>query len=122
MDIDRIVADLKREMDSIGRAIATLTGLGSGGSAGKRSALPAKRKRGGLTPDGRRRLSQAMKKRWAARRKSTSSKMTARRVTTSAPVKRGSGLSAAARKRLSEAMKRRWAEGKMGRRAKTAAR
>ena len=87
MDIDRIVVDLKREMYSIGRAIAALTGLGSGGSAGKRIALPAKRKRGGLTPDGRRRLSRAMKKRWAAWRKSTGSKMTARRVTTSAPLR-----------------------------------
>ena len=33
---------------------------------------PKKRKRGGLTPEGRKRLSIAMKKRWAERKKKSS--------------------------------------------------
>ncbi len=53
-------------------ASSSLTAWKSGG-AGK-TAAPGKRKRrrGGLTPAGRKRLSEAMKKRWAERRKKRS--------------------------------------------------
>jgi hypothetical protein len=49
----------------------------SGGGKKKRVGRPKgttmkKRKRGGLTPEGRKRLSIAMKKRWAERRKNSS--------------------------------------------------
>ena len=78
MDLDKLVADLAKERDRLGRAISAL--LDSAGSAlsgrgrKKRVGRPKgtgakKRKRGGLTPEGRRRLSLAMKKRWAERRK-----------------------------------------------------
>jgi hypothetical protein len=75
LDLERIVVDLKRERDRLNRAIAALEGTDSPRTAVKRDiAAPKpptsnKRKRGGLTPAGRRRLSEAMKKRWAERRR-----------------------------------------------------
>ena len=80
MDIQKIVSELEREKDRIGRAIAvlvesassTLTTWKSGGA--RKTAAPGKRKkrRSGITPAGRRRLSQAMKKRWAERKRKKS--------------------------------------------------
>jgi len=74
LDLEQLVADLTKERDRLGRAIAAL--LGSAFSAGgkKRGGRPKgstskRRRRGGLTPEGRKRLSIAMKKRWAERRK-----------------------------------------------------
>lgn len=74
MDLDTIVAELKRERDRLGRAIAALLGAaapaaGKRKKAGRPAAGPTKKKRGGLTPAGRKRLSEMMKKRWAERRK-----------------------------------------------------
>ena len=75
LDLARIVEDLKKERDRINRAIGALEGLGSGKPAAKRSASPASnsrgktQKRGQLTPEGRKRLSDLMKKRWAQRRR-----------------------------------------------------
>ena len=81
MDLDKLVADLAKERDRLGRAISALLGsagaaLSGGGGKKKRVGRPKgttmkKRKRGGLTPEGRKRLSIAMKKRWAERRKSS---------------------------------------------------
>ena len=73
MEIDRIVADLRREAERIGKAISALLGSATGGGA-KRGPKPApagkkRKRRGRLTPEGRKRLSEAMKKRWAERRK-----------------------------------------------------
>jgi Spy/CpxP family protein refolding chaperone len=68
--------------------------------AGKKTAA-LKKKKGGLTPAGRRKLSQLMKARWAARRKAAGTRTTSSR-------KRGA-LTPAGRKRLSELMKARWA-------------
>ena len=62
---------------------------------------PAKKK-GALTAAGRRKLSELMKARWAARRKSGGTKP--------APsAKKGGGLTPAGRRRLSQLMKARWA-------------
>ena len=75
LDLQRIVADLKNERDPLIRAIAALVGSASQRGAKKAPARAPQRagvkrkKRGGITPEGRRRLSLAMKKRWAGRRK-----------------------------------------------------
>ncbi len=75
MNLEGIVADLKKERDRIGRAIAALVGTYSPFAESKTKAVavgrPAtkRKKRGGITPEGRRRLSLAMKKRWAERKK-----------------------------------------------------
>jgi Spy/CpxP family protein refolding chaperone len=74
LDIERIVAELKKERDRLDQAIAALDGL----SATRRTTVasnrvaPIKKKGGGLTPEGRKRLSEMMKKRWAERRKKSS--------------------------------------------------
>jgi hypothetical protein len=75
VDLERILADLKQERERLSRAIAALEGANSTLVAKKtniatsRSAALKGTERGGLTPEGRRRLSLAMKKRWAERKK-----------------------------------------------------
>lgn len=73
MDIQAIVKELKRERERISKAIAALeeTDLPAvSRKASPAAILAAPTKRGhGLTPDGRKRLSDAMKKRWVERRK-----------------------------------------------------
>ena len=75
MEIDRIVADLKKERDRLIRAITALAGAGAA-TAGRRGRPAAskpgttkRKRRGGITKEGRKRLSELMKKRWAERRK-----------------------------------------------------
>ena len=72
MDLDRIVSELKSERDRISRAISLLENEST--KIVRKTAAPStmaasKKRRGGLTPAGRRRLSEAMKKRWADRKK-----------------------------------------------------
>ncbi len=86
MNIGQIVSELKKERDDLNRAIAALEGIG-----GRRSrkvkisektstAQTSRRRRRGLSAAGRRRISEAMKKRWAERR----SKVTPLRKSTKA--------------------------------------
>jgi hypothetical protein len=74
MNIGQIVSELKKERDDLNRAIAALEGIG-----GRRpqkvkiskkapTANTSKKRRGDLSAAGRRRISEAMKKRWAERR------------------------------------------------------
>jgi hypothetical protein len=80
LDIQKTVSELEREKDRISKAIAALVESASlslttwkSSGAGKAAAPgKGKRRRGGITPAGRRRLSQVMKKRWADRRKKRS--------------------------------------------------
>jgi len=76
LEIDKIVADLKKERDRLVRAITALVGAGAAAAGGKRgakigpkAATTKRKQRGGITKEGRKRLSQLMKKRWAERRK-----------------------------------------------------
>ena len=75
MDIEKIVADLKRNRDLISAAIAALEGAGKAGGETKRGAAapsqaaPMRKRRHRLTAAGRKRLSEMMKKRWAEYRK-----------------------------------------------------
>jgi hypothetical protein len=72
LDLDRIVRELEEERDRLSRAITLLKGVNTPGvtrRAGASSATGPKRRRGGMTPAGRKRLSELMKKRWAERRK-----------------------------------------------------
>lgn len=81
MDLERILSDLRSERDRIIRAIAALGGSGTGtvtrrgpgrkpkAVSSSSSAGTGKRRGGGLTAAGRKRLSEAMKRRWAERRK-----------------------------------------------------
>jgi hypothetical protein len=110
LNLEQILSELRSERDRLGRAISSLlegAGLTTpSGTPGKRG--PAKvGKRRGMSAAGRKRISEAMKARWAARKKPTANSRTA---IASAPKKRGGGMTAQGRKRISEAMKKRWAE------------
>ena len=75
MNTEEIVTELKQERERLARAIAALEGANSSGAARKtKVAIPRPTKLKGqqgraLTPEGRRRISLAMKKRWAERKK-----------------------------------------------------
>jgi hypothetical protein len=82
LEIDKIVADLKKERDRLVKAIAALVGVGSPGTGKRRGRKPgpkasatAGRRRGGISKEGRKRLSELMKKRWAERRKKGMTKL-----------------------------------------------
>ncbi len=109
LDIDKILSELKNERDRIGRAIsALLDGASSALSTGESPRRERPRGRGkGITAAGRKRLSEATKARWAARKPKSSSTASA---TTSSRQKRRAGMSAAGRRRIAEAMRKRWAE------------
>jgi hypothetical protein len=78
MDTKRILADLRAERSQIDRAIAAIEGLdttsartprGGRPAAVKQAAPKARRGRRRLTAAARKRLSEAMKARWADRKK-----------------------------------------------------
>jgi hypothetical protein len=76
LDTDRIVEELKQERTRLDRAIAALAAPASSKVVARKTRVTVQppvaaqaTKRGGMTPEGRKRLSLAMKKRWAERRK-----------------------------------------------------
>ena len=106
-EIANIISRLENQKAAIDRALEALQDFAATGSitpqqSGRKTQSARK---GGMTPEGRRRLALAMKRRWAAKRtgkqakKATAKKATAKKA----------GLSAAGRQKLAEAMKRRWA-------------
>ena len=74
MDLDKIVSDLTAEKDRIFRAIEALLQAPSkrGPNKGVKCQPATGQRPGGITPEGRRRLSLAMKKRWAERKRKKS--------------------------------------------------
>ena len=78
MDLQRIIDELERERDRLTQAIDLLKEGESASISRKTYAAPLdgerpRTPRRGLTPADRRRLSEAMKKSWAERRKKTKS-------------------------------------------------
>ncbi|MGZ4788059.1 MAG: hypothetical protein ACXVZV_10340 [Terriglobales bacterium] len=65
MNREQILQQLKEERDRLTRAIEAL----EGGRASASRVVSSKRRSGGITAAGRKRLSELMKKRWAERRK-----------------------------------------------------
>jgi hypothetical protein len=102
MDTRTILADLKAELNRLNQAIAALESLDGTATVTTPKAAPTQAKKHGLTPAGRRRLSEKMKARWAARRK---------QVAKPAPQKTSGRrhVSAASRKKMAEAQRKRWA-------------
>ena len=83
MEVQEIIAELRNETERLNKAIAALEDIRTKQRAPKnqtpikaaiganiRPSSMGKPTRGRLTAEGRKRLSEAMKKRWAARRKS----------------------------------------------------
>ena len=116
MDIQRIVAELRGEMDRISHAIGLLEGnttakarVGRPPASAGRSPV---RRGGGITPAGRRKLAEAMRRRWAERRGATSVSKASVKATGATKPKKSGGMSAQGRKNIAEAMRKRWAEKK----------
>jgi hypothetical protein len=113
MDTKNILADLKAELNRLNQAIAALELL-DGTAAATTPAAIAAPMRGGrrrLTPAGRKRISEMMKARWAARRKQTAP-AAAKLAVAKPATKVTSGrriMSLAARKKIAEAQRKRWA-------------
>jgi hypothetical protein len=112
MDIEKILSDLRSERDRLNQAITALELLGSDGATlGQVSAaaITSARRRGvrSMSAAARRRIAEAMKKRWAQRKASGAAPRGK-----SAPKGRGGKprISAAGLKRISEAAKKRWAK------------
>ena len=83
MDVQEIIAELKNETARLNQAIAALEGVGSRQGTTKsrtpvkamsvakvRQASTGKKPGKGMSAEARKRISEAMKKRWAAQRKS----------------------------------------------------
>jgi hypothetical protein len=104
--IDNIIAQLEQQKAAVERALETLRDFDQTGSVtpAKATSKAAARK-GGMTPEGRRRLALAMKRRWAAKRTGAQAKKVTPRKATAKKI----GLSAVGRRKLADAMKRRWA-------------
>ena len=75
MNLGQIVSELKKERDDLNRAIAALEGIGGMQSQASKisgrkplTAKTSKKGRGGISAAGRKRISEAMKKRWQERR------------------------------------------------------
>src|SRR5690242_15521448 len=113
MDTYRILAELRTEHDRLTSAIDALelTSNNSRGGAG------TGRSRGqhGLTPEGRRRLSEMMKQRWAQRRAKLAAKAQPTRASKSTR-----RISKAGRRRIAAAQRARWARLKQKKTIKTA--
>lgn len=74
MEVSKIVAELDREIARLKEARALLASVASTNrSSGKKKPAAKPRKRT-MTAEGRRRIAEAMKKRWAERRKQQSAK------------------------------------------------
>ena len=115
MDISSVVTQLRQEIEHIERAIAALVGLGSQPprrgrppTMSQAKSVPVKKRRR-ISPAARKRISAAMKQRWAKwKGKSAPKKITP----VSKKTTRRKPMSAATRKKLSAMMKARWAERK----------
>jgi hypothetical protein len=104
MDTRKILADLKAELNRLNQAIAALESLDGTVTATTPAAIAAP-KRGGrrrMSAAGRKRISEATKARWAAKRKQAA-------TPTSSKTGAHKPMSAATKKRLSLLAKRRWA-------------
>jgi hypothetical protein len=106
-----IIRKLEYQRTAIDKALTALhqidgTDLESGSAASTAAASGAAiivARKGGMTPEGRRRLSEALRKRWAAKRAASG------HVSAGRPAKRKGGMTPEGRRRLSEALRKRWA-------------
>lgn len=72
MEVKTIIAELDKEIARLKEARTLLAGGSISSRAGKKSSV--KPRKGTMSAEGRRRIAEAMKKRWAERRKQQSAK------------------------------------------------
>ena len=79
MDVGRILSEIDAEIARLQQARTALTAIGASGTVAPRRGRPkgsvnkksAKSRKRNLTPEGRKRIADAMKRRWAERRAAT---------------------------------------------------
>ena len=69
MQILQVLAQLQAERDRIQAAINALSALGAPGTSGTVTTTNSRRKRRAMSAEAHRKISEAQKKRWAARKK-----------------------------------------------------
>ncbi len=76
MGVAEIISQIDREIAQLQQARALLSGSNPAAykHAGPASPKPARKKKRNLTPEGRKRIAEAVKRRWAEQKKSTGSK------------------------------------------------
>jgi hypothetical protein len=111
-DVQNAITQLERQRSAIDRALSALREVtGSPATVpGVHRIAQSKTKKRRLSPEGRRRIIEATKKRWAAKRAAEAGTAQKRAAAPSGP--RRGRLSAEGRKRLALAMKKRWAAAK----------
>ncbi len=86
-DLDGIISNLERQREAIDKALEALrevSGTAPAPATKRATKKRAAKKRGGLTAEGRARLSENMRKRWAAKRSGSRSRKGAKRKTAAA--------------------------------------
>ena len=115
--IKDVIASLERRKTGIEQALEALRGINAvdgqqpGVEVAEAVTNGGPKRRGGMTPEGRKRLSAALKKRWAAKKAGEGA---AARLTAEAPATKKRTFSTATRKRMAEAMRKRWAVKRAG--------
>jgi hypothetical protein len=115
--IKDVVARLEKQKTAIDRALEALRGIeyGDGNQPGVEATevglSSGPERKGRMTPEGKKRLIAALKKRWAAKR---AAEGTSASTAVAAPATKKRGMTAAGRKRLAEAMRKRWAVKRAG--------
>jgi len=71
--VAEILTQIDREIAQLQKARALLTGSGAARGKAASARKPARKKRN-LTPEGRRRIAEAVKRRWAEQKKKAASK------------------------------------------------
>jgi hypothetical protein len=98
-----IIAQLERQKTAIERALSALRAVEGSEAPAQVSNAPVTRR--GMTPEGRKRVSAALKKRWAAKKAAEA----APAATPAPAVRRKARITPEGRRRLADAMRRRWA-------------
>jgi hypothetical protein len=117
-NLNDVIKKLEHQRIGIERALAALREIEGPGlettapvAASAPRGRPKGKRKGGMTLEGRRRLSEALKARWAAKKAVPEAPAAA---AAPAKAKRKGGMTPEGRKRLSEALRKRWAAKKAG--------
>jgi hypothetical protein len=109
-DIDNVISRLERQRSAIDRALLALREISSPNTPNTQPVSQSKSRKRRLSPEGRRRIIEATKRRWAA--KKTGGTGTAPKSPAAPSRSRRGKLSDDGRKRLALAMKKRWTAAK----------
>ena len=109
-DIDNVISRLEKQRSAIDRALLALREISGPSTANAQPGSQSTSQKRRLSPEGRRRIIEATKRRWAAKRSGGTGTATKSAVAPSRS-RRGK-LSDDGRKRLALAMKKRWAAAK----------